>query len=210
MRLKPKLKLVCGAVALLIFTAVAVINKYTPLLRSPDEYLIVFSSRLTSQAVWLMTVISAAASIYCVWAIALLLLMLSLTMKLLPKHIIVQLVAVLAATEVLTALIKLLVGVPRPLLGHAEVQSLSVNNALHIVGMMSFPSGHVARFTVLSVYLGYTSKAAAVLLYVLLLLVAVSRVLLRSHYCVDVLGGFLLGVGTSLTINSLLTDYRRR
>ncbi|MCD6278578.1 MAG: phosphatase PAP2 family protein [Desulfurococcales archaeon] len=210
MRLKSKLKLVCGVTALLILTVVAVINKYTPLLRSPDEYLIVFSSRLASQAVWLMTAISAAASIYCVWTTVLLLLMFSLTMKILPKHIVFQLVAVLAATEVLNALIKLLVGVPRPLLGHAEVQPLSVGNVLHIVSMMSFPSGHVARFTVLSAYLGCTSKAVAVLLYVLLLLVAVSRVLLRSHYCVDVVGGFLLGIGTSLTINSLLTNYRKR
>jgi len=120
------------------------------------------------------------------------------------KHYIPQLIISLLITEIITALTKLLVGVPRPLVAGVSNVTLNTDSLISSIGLMSYPSGHVARFTVLTYILRRFSRVAATLLYVLIPVIAISRVLLNEHYCIDVAGGFLLGLGISLVADSLI------
>ena len=204
MKLKSELKLACGVAALIVFTLIAIINKYTPILRSYDSNLIPPLSRLTPEVEYIMTAVSAVASIFCVWAFVSAIFVLAFATRLVPKHIAISLIAALATTEVLTAITKLLVGVPRPLIEYDGNPSLNISSMLSTLEMMSFPSGHVARFTVLTSYLRKISKVIAILLYSLLPIIAASRVLLNEHYLIDVVGGFLLGIGIPILIDIII------
>ena len=204
MKQKSKFKLACGVAALIVFTLIAIINKYTPILRSYDSNLIPLLSRLAPEVECIMTAVSAVASIFCVWACVSAIFVLAFATRLVPKHIAISLIAALATTEVLTAITKLLVGVPRPLIEYDGNPSLNISSMLSTLEMMSFPSGHVARFTVLTSYLRKISKVIAILLYSLLPIIAASRVLLNEHYLIDVVGGFLLGIGIPILIDIII------
>jgi undecaprenyl-diphosphatase len=82
----------------------------------------------------------------------------------------------------------------RPFVDNASIQFLGHN---HTVNGYSFPSGHSTQsfFLVyfLTTYLK-TNKWITVSLYLLALLVALSRVYLGAHYVLDVLAGGLLGL----------------
>ncbi|OYT60730.1 MAG: hypothetical protein B6U75_00945 [Desulfurococcales archaeon ex4484_217_1] len=65
----------------------------------------------------------------------------------------------------------------------------------------SYPSGHTSRFTVLCYYLP-RKKYEQVLLLLMLFLVSTSRIMLLQHYFSDVLGGLLLGLATSVSIEA--------
>jgi undecaprenyl-diphosphatase len=82
----------------------------------------------------------------------------------------------------------------RPFVDNTSIQYLGHN---HAVTGYSFPSGHSTQsfFLVyfLTTYLK-TNKWITVSLYLLALLVALSRVYLGAHYVLDVLAGGLLGL----------------
>jgi len=209
MKAQQRNMLIAGTALLLAFTALAIADKYTTILRSYDGYIAYFMRHISPELTYALSLISAIASIACVWACALLFTVLALTIGKRFRYLIPQLIISLLIAEVLTALTKLLVGVPRPSVAGIGNAILSTNSLTSITELMSYPSGHVARFTVLTYTLRKVSGAAAALLYVLIPVIATSRVLLNEHYCIDVVGGFLLGLGISLVADSLASRVPR-
>ncbi|MCD6428499.1 MAG: phosphatase PAP2 family protein [Desulfurococcales archaeon] len=197
--------LAAGAALLSAFTALAIADKYVTILRSYDTCITYFMMRAPLELTYALSLISAIASIACVWACALLFAVLALAAGKRFRHLIPQLITSLLITEVITALTKLLVGVPRPSVAGASNVTPSANSLISNIELMSYPSGHVARFTVLIYTLSRFSRVVATLLYVLTPVIAISRVLLNEHYCIDVIGGFLLGLGVSLVADSLIS-----
>ena len=73
----------------------------------------------------------------------------------------------------------------------------------------SFPSGHVSRAVFISLFFSHLYPAAGILsflLYVWASLVAISRVLLKRHYLLDVAGGAVLGFIEAGLISLLWLD----
>ena len=198
--------LVTGAALLSAFTALAIADKYIVILRSYDECITYFMRQASPELTYALSLISAIASIACVWVCALLFTVLTLTICKRFRHYIPQLIISLLITEIITALTKLLVGVPRPLVAGVSNTTLDTNSLISSIELMSYPSGHVARFTVLTYILRRFSRVTATLLYVLIPVIAISRVMLNEHYCIDVAGGVLLGLGMSLVADSLIGE----
>ncbi len=206
--------LVIGAAVLLTFTVLAIADKYTMFFRSYDAYIINYVRSLPPDFMYVFSVVSAVASIVFVWGYVLLLTVLSLTMVKKLRKIIPQLIITLLIVELLTAATKFIVGIPRPSVALIRGAVLSgnsvISNLFLSVELMSYPSGHVARFTALAYVLRRYSRILATLLYILIPVIAASRVLLGEHYCIDVIGGFLLGLGVSLVVNSLMGEKIRK
>ncbi len=198
--------LVAGAALLSAYTVLAIADKYIVILRSYDAYITYFMRQAPPELTYALSLISAIASIACVWACVLLLTVLALTIGKGFRHYLPQLIISLLITEIITALTKLLVGVPRPSVAGVSNTTLSTNSLISSIELMSYPSGHVARFTVLTYILSRFSRVAATLLYVLIPVIAISRVMLNEHYCIDVAGGVLLGLGMSLVADSLIGE----
>jgi membrane-associated phospholipid phosphatase len=116
-----------------------------------------------------------------------------------------ELLAVSAAAEGLSAVVRLVVDRPRPELAHAT----------DLVIAAGFPSGHVARAVVFAAttlvvvpWLQRHRGAWLVLGIALVALMADARLLASAHYASDTLGGALLGAAV-VGAWSLLTRLRR-
>ncbi|MEI6400331.1 MAG: phosphatase PAP2 family protein [bacterium] len=57
----------------------------------------------------------------------------------------------------------------------------------------SFPSEHVTIFTALSVAVFFLHRKCGIVLGVITILIAISRIIIGVHYPIDILGGFVLG-----------------
>ena len=116
-----------------------------------------------------------------------------------------ELVAVSAAAEGLSSVVRLVVDRPRPELAHAT----------DLVIAAGFPSGHVARAVVFAAttlvvvpWLQRHRGAWLVLGIGLVALMADARLLASAHYASDTLGGALLGAAV-VGVWSLVTRLRR-
>jgi membrane-associated phospholipid phosphatase len=117
----------------------------------------------------------------------------------------VELLAVSAAAEGLSAVVRLVVDRPRPELAHAT----------DLVIAAGFPSGHVARAVVFAAttlvvvpWLQRHRGAWLVFGIALVALMADARLLASAHYASDTLGGALLGAAV-VGVWSLVTRLRR-
>lgn len=68
-------------------------------------------------------------------------------------------------------------------------------NWLDKINSSSFPSSHMARATFVYLALAhFTTPFRAFLLYIVVILVGLSRILLKKHFFTDVIVGFLIGI----------------
>ncbi len=115
--------------------------------------------------------------------------------------------ALAIATNMLRAVVKMLIGRPRP------------DRIYHLVkeGSWSFPSGHA--LTAIAVYgflawnlwkLGKKWRWLAVICAVLAVSIGLSRIYLGVHYPCDVLGGWLAGAGLLLITIALTGHFSRK
>jgi undecaprenyl-diphosphatase len=69
----------------------------------------------------------------------------------------------------------------------------------------ALPSGHASRTACLAILLTpYVSTPGLVLLVLWVILVGVSRVILKAHFALDILSGWVTGVITGLLINTFV------
>ncbi|RLG75270.1 MAG: hypothetical protein DRO23_04415 [Thermoprotei archaeon] len=95
----------------------------------------------------------------------------------------------LLIVSTLTVIVKYVTAIPRPRYMGSPLFTFKY----------SYPSGHTSRFTVLCYYLPRKKYEQALLLF-MLFLVSTSRIMLLQHYFSDVLGGLLLGLAISVSI----------
>ncbi len=93
---------------------------------------------------------------------------------------------------VLVSILKIVFSVPRP------VEALEGVRSLIIYGTNdSFPSGHATFFASLAMALYLYHKKLGILFFIGALLVGFSRIAVGIHYPIDIIGGYVLGLGTS-------------
>lgn len=121
--------------------------------------------------------------------------------RLLKKFLLLIIPAALAAFMG-TELLKLLFQVPRPCI---PCPAPGCNPYCYFT--FSFPSGHAATTTaIVTAFFLLLRKRKYLLIYVLPVLVAVSRVMLGVHTTTDVIGGFVSG----LCITMVIWVFRKR
>ncbi len=114
--------------------------------------------------------------------------------------------------SVITQLVKRSIDAPRPLkfFGEADWIHLLPHWPRHMEH--SFPSGHTcgafAFFTFLAILLPARYRVWGLLLFVLAILVAYSRIYLAVHFLRDVYAGSILGAGFTLLVVVLMNRYQ--
>lgn len=115
--------------------------------------------------------------------------------------------AVCAVSGLASQIIKLPIGRPRPFLidtyGPFGFHPFAFN-----AKFASFPSGHTITAFAMAMAIGYLAPRLRLPLFIVAVLVAISRLVLGSHYLSDTMGGALIGVVSAVVLQRLFA--RRR
>lgn len=98
---------------------------------------------------------------------------------------------------VLAKLFKLLFHTIRPFELLPQVQSLFFESDY------AFPSGHATFFMALAFAIYFSHKKIGYVFMFLALIIGLARVVAGVHFPIDILGGFLLGIGTAYLVRHL-------
>ena len=71
----------------------------------------------------------------------------------------------------------------------------------------SFPSGHTTASFCMAATLSLNMPRMSIVLYMLAMIIGISRIYLAVHYPTDVVVGIIIGVGSSLIVHFFLLDY---
>jgi undecaprenyl-diphosphatase len=74
---------------------------------------------------------------------------------------------------------------------------------LHADVGFSFPSSHMALFTAVAVSMFFVNKRAGFIFTIIAILIGISRMIIGVHYPSDILGGFFVGLITSLIFTEI-------
>jgi membrane-associated phospholipid phosphatase len=107
---------------------------------------------------------------------------------------------------VILNIVKVFIDRPRPFTSYTYIQKLSEG------GSSSFPSGHTSdAFSIaMIVSLFFPKRKIVIPIFLWAILVGYSRMDLGVHYPTDVLGGAIIGIGSSLLCHRLFKQYRNR
>lgn len=116
------------------------------------------------------------------------------------KEIGYKLALIISCSMVLNSIVKGLVQTPRPI-GVEGIVSIGTYTALGY----SFPSGHTQNITTFgtSLFIFTKNKLMFIISVILMVLVAISRLYLGLHWPVDILGGLILALIVSISLNEL-------
>ncbi|MBW2982650.1 phosphatase PAP2 family protein [Candidatus Woesearchaeota archaeon] len=78
------------------------------------------------------------------------------------------------------------------------------NTFLERLDSQSFPSAHSTRTASVFFIIGITIKELSLFLIILLILISLSRIILKKHYFTDISAGILIGILIGLFINYIL------
>lgn len=98
-------------------------------------------------------------------------------------------------------ILKALMHTPRPFLVLPNVQSLFYETGF------AFPSGHATAFSALAFSIFFLNKKAGYIFMFSGLLIGLARITAGVHFPVDILGGFILGGGTSYIIRFVFKKF---
>jgi undecaprenyl-diphosphatase len=118
----------------------------------------------------------------------------------LPRRVakIVHVFFATGVTYLIVSLIKHIVAHPRPFQYITDMKSLFVDG-----GFDSFPSGHASAFMALGVALWYHHRTAGVFLIISAILIGIARIIGGVHFPIDILVGWLIGLGIALVANHI-------
>lgn len=115
--------------------------------------------------------------------------------------------AVCAVSGLASQIIKLPIGRPRPFLidtyGPFDFHPFMFN-----ARFASFPSGHTITAFAMAMAIGYLAPRLRLPLFIVAVLVAISRLVLGSHYLSDTMGGALIGLVSAVLLRRMFA--RRR
>ena len=112
------------------------------------------------------------------------------------KDVSLQLIVLLIICSIIGYGIKLLYKKSRPLKKEVNNIKKTLADILDNIDSSSFPSIHSLRITLISlVMINLFSNVITLLFFIFLTLsVGISRVILKKHYFIDIIGGYLLGI----------------
>ena len=78
------------------------------------------------------------------------------------------------------------------------------NNLLEKIDASSFPSIHSARAILLAAEISRnTNSATTIFLFIIAALICYSRIAIKKHYWIDVVGGVIFGVASFFVVNNI-------
>lgn len=106
-----------------------------------------------------------------------------------PSKVFFSLLIALLINEILASLIKIIYPKKRP-------TGQTYSTFLEKIDAGSFPSIHASRITLayLTIFSNTNSIGIKIAVLSVIVLVILSRILLKKHYWIDVIGGFILGL----------------
>lgn len=109
--------------------------------------------------------------------------------------------AVLGISQIIVQSIKLGLSRERPykIIQHLNTFGIDLKD-------YSFPSGHTTASFSIAATLALNIPNIWIILYLLALLIGISRIYLGVHYPTDVLAGIVLGIGTSIVVHHFLLE----
>lgn len=107
------------------------------------------------------------------------------------------------AAWVAVEILKSIFAEPRPFLALKDVHLLFTHG-----GNDSFPSGHAAFFSSLATSIYFYHKKIGIWFFVGALVIGLARISAGVHYPVDIIGGFVLGIGLTLILKKLWRYFR--
>jgi len=115
--------------------------------------------------------------------------------------------AVCAVSGLASQIMKLPIGRARPFL-YDKYGAYSFHPFVFDARFASFPSGHTITAFAIAVALGWFVPNRRVLLYTVAVLVAISRMVLESHYLADVMAGALVGTLSAVILRRMFAARR--
>lgn len=106
---------------------------------------------------------------------------------------------------IVATIIKSLIFSPRPFLLFETVKPLFLHG-----GIESFPSGHAVFFSALAMSLYFIHKRIGILYIFVALIISSARVASGIHFPIDILGGFILGIGIAYLVRFLFNKLNKR
>ncbi len=98
-------------------------------------------------------------------------------------------------------ILKFLIHTPRPFLALPNVQALFSETGF------AFPSGHATFFSALAFSIFFLNKKAGYVFMFFALLIGLARIIAGVHFPIDILGGFILGIGTAYLVKSIFAYF---
>jgi membrane-associated phospholipid phosphatase len=102
-----------------------------------------------------------------------------------------------ALAWVLANALKIFIHTDRPFIALSNVQALFSKTGF------SFPSGHATFFMALAVSIFFLHKKAGYIFMFFALLIGIARIIAGIHFPVDILGGFVLGIGVAYLLKNV-------
>lgn len=115
--------------------------------------------------------------------------------------------AVCAVSGLASQIMKLPIGRARPFL-YDQYGAYSFHPFVFDARFASFPSGHTITAFAIAVALGWLLPHRRILLYSVAVLVAISRMVLESHYLADVMAGALIGTLSAVILRRMFAARR--
>lgn len=88
-----------------------------------------------------------------------------------------------------TDVLKSILETPRPFMVFEEIKPLFLHG-----GFDSFPSGHSTFMSAFALSVYFLNKKLGIFIFILAIIIGISRLIAGVHFPIDIVGGFLIGI----------------